>query len=196
MCEFKCLTELFKEFTHLRCEMSVGKRVQKLIECLLVELIVFGVLNFLWISHLHGGNRNQLSVFFISPYSLGDQSDHKYQKGAVLSMKQTGNSNSRLTHMGFVSLASSQSQYFSVTVFFFFFFSPYMSKYNQLQKKQDSTNIRKTRSHSEKLTSVASSPSFGSSSSSTCQSRGDYISEINEKIIRINRSKELVWSRE
>jgi hypothetical protein len=41
--------------------------------------------------------------------------------------------------MGFVSLANSQSQYFSVIVFFFFFFSP----------------------------SVASSPSFGSSSSTS-----------------------------
>lgn len=125
VCECKCFTELFNEFAYLSCEVSVGKRVQKLIECLLIELIVFGVLNFLWISHLHGGNRNQLSVLFISPYSL--QSDHKYQKGDVLSMKQTDNCNSRLTHMGFVSLASSQSQYFSVIVFFFF--SPYMSKY-------------------------------------------------------------------
>lgn len=71
---------------YLSCEVSVSKRVQKLIECLLIELIVFGILNFLWISHLHGGNRNQLSVLFISPYSL--QSDHKYQKGDVLSMKQ------------------------------------------------------------------------------------------------------------
>lgn len=71
VCEFKCFTDLFNEFTHLCCEVGVGKRVQKLIECLLIELIVFGVLNFLWISHLHGGNRNQLSVFFISPYTLG-----------------------------------------------------------------------------------------------------------------------------
>lgn len=46
-----------------------------------------------------------------------------------------------LTHMGFVSLANSQSQYFSVIVFFFFFFSPYRTKGNTSH-----TNILETTS--------------------------------------------------
>lgn len=40
-----------------------------------------------------------------------------------------------LTQMGFVSLASSQSQYFSVIVFFFFCFSPCVLNHAELVAK-------------------------------------------------------------
>jgi hypothetical protein len=56
------------------------------------------------------------------------QKEQKNQTGIVQSMQdricRDEESSWRITHMGFVSLASSQSQYFSVMVFFFFSFSP------------------------------------------------------------------------
>ena len=41
------------ELAHLCREVCVGKRIQELIECLLIKFIVFGFLDFLWTSHLH-----------------------------------------------------------------------------------------------------------------------------------------------
>jgi hypothetical protein len=84
--------------------------------------------------------------------------------------------------MGFVSLANSQSQYFSVMVFFFFCFSPYNRRgYMQgdtAVTETPNSNSNKKKTHTE-LTSVASSlfdssvasSPFDSSSSSTCSDK-------------------------
>lgn len=83
-----------------------------------------------------------------------------------------------LTHIGFVSLANSQSQYFSVTVFFFFFVSPYQ----RVEKCWTPSIIQKTKWKDNQLSAYtsafASSPSFGDSSSSTCHQ--ELIRFINE----------------
>jgi hypothetical protein len=54
MCKSKRKGSELRNPTHLSGEVSVSKRIQKLIKCLLVEFIVLSFLNFLWIPHLHG----------------------------------------------------------------------------------------------------------------------------------------------
>lgn len=100
---------------YLCSEVSVGEWIQELIKSFLVEFLVLFFLNFFWIPHLQ----------FITG-----------KRGLVLShIKKEHNIKnshcSQLTHIGFVSFVNSQSQYFSVLVFFVFFFSSchYKRKY-------------------------------------------------------------------